>query len=280
VLAGHRGRFILLIVLAFVTSATATHADPHTRPRTIPVYIFAGQSNMVGASAAADDLPSLAPELTAPMNDALFFGPTEDHASRWASLQPPTEIAGSSYGPGFGPELSAAAALASPDVPIAIVKYAHDGTDLFHDWDPTRTDGLYAAMLARVRTALASLKTTTHAEPRIAAFFWMQGEGDSYTRRHATDYEAHLTAFLADVRHDLGVPRLRVVLGHIAPVVSGAYAGIVRTAQERVAARDRDTTLIETEDLDHDPSSLVHLNSSGEIELGRRFARALQAMGS
>jgi len=275
VLAGQRGRFIFLLAVAIVASATGTHADPHAPPRAIPVYIFAGQSNMVGASAAADDLPALAPELAVPQPNALFFGPTDDRATRWAPLEAPTEIAGSMYGPGFGPELSAAAALASPDVPIAVVKYAHDGTNLFHNWDPSRTDGLYAAMIARVRLALSELAARTHADPRMAAFFWMQGEGDSYTRAHASDYEAHLTTFIADVRRDLDAPHLPVVLGHIAPI-AGPFSSIVRSAQTDVVRHDADTKIVETADLSHDQWSLVHLNSSGEIELGRRFARALQ----
>jgi len=262
-------------VLAVVATATVTHADPHALPRSIPVYIFAGQSNMAGAAASAGDLPELAPELTSPQAHVLFFGPTDDRASRWVPLSAPTEVSQSIYGPGFGPELSAAATLASPDEPIAIVKYAHDGTNLYHDWDPSRPNGLYHAMIARTRSALATLAKQAHAEPRIAGFFWMQGEGDSYTRSNALAYGANLTELIAHVRKDLGVPRLRVVLGRIA-LISGPYSRIVRDEQADVARRDRDTTIVSTDDLEHDPSSLVHLSSSGEIDLGRRFARALE----
>jgi hypothetical protein len=271
---GRRGRIILAIAFGVIASATVTHADPHTAPRSIPVYVFAGQSNMVGASAAAYDLPDIAPELVAPQPNALFFGPTDDHATRWAPLRAPTEIIGSSYGPGFGPELSASAALASPDEPIAIVKDAHDGTNLFHDWNPARTNGLYAGLIARTRDALRTLAQTTGEHPHIVAFIWMQGEGDSYTRAHADAYETNLTTFLADVRRDLDTPHLRIVLGRIA-YIAGPYATTVRDAQTRVASRDRYTSIVETNDLEHDPASAVHLDSSGEIELGRRFARAL-----
>ena len=274
-LAGRRGRIILFMAFGVIASATVTHADPHTAPRSIPVYVFAGQSNMVGASAAADDLPNIAPELVAPQPNALFFGPTDDHATRWAPLRAPTELIGSSYGPGFGPELSAAASLASPDEPIAIVKDAHDGTNLFHDWNPARSDGLYAGLIARTREALRELAAKTGEHPHIAGFVWMQGEGDSYTREHADAYETNLTAFLADVRRDLGAPHLRIVLGRIA-FVAGPYASIVRDAQTRVAAHEPNTSIVETDDLEHDPASAVHLDTSGQIELGRRFARALQ----
>ncbi len=274
-LAGFRGRIILLVALGVIASATATHADPHASPRSIPVYVFAGQSNMVGASAAADGLPDLAPELVAPQRDVLFFGPTDDHATRWAPLRAPTELLGSSYGPGFGPELSAAAALASPDEPIAIVKDAHDGTNLYHDWNPARPDGLYAGLIARTHEALRRLAATTGEHPHIVAFVWMQGEGDSYTRAHADAYQTNLTSFLADVRRDLDAPHLRVVLGRIA-YIAGPYARTIRDAQTAVAGHDKNTTIVETNDLEHDPASLVHLDTSGEIELGRRFARALQ----
>lgn len=273
-LAGHRGRFIIIIALALAASATGTHADPYARPRSIPVYVFAGQSNMVGASAPAEDLPALAPELTGPQRNVLFFGPTNDRATRWSALQAPTEISQSLYGPGFGPELSTAAALSSPDAPIAVVKFAHDGTNLYHDWDPSRSDGLYAAMIARTKLALALLAAQTHAHPRIAAFFWMQGEGDSYRSDHADAYAANLKNFISHLRADLDVPHLRVVLGRIAPI-AGPFSGVVRGAQTEIAKQGRDVTIVETSDLPHDPASLVHLNSSGELALGRRFARAL-----
>jgi hypothetical protein len=273
----HRGRIGLLLVVLVAVSAFAVRADPHTPPRTIPVYLFAGQSNMVGASASTDDLPDAAPDLAAPQPRVLFFGPTDDRATRWLPLRPPTELSGSAYGPGFGPELSAAAALARAAGPIAIVRYARDGTNLYHDWDPARPDGLYRAMIERAKRALRDLTATTRARPHLAGFFWMQGEGDSYTRDHALAYRAHLTAFLADVRHDLDAPRLPVVLGRIA-YISGPFSAIVRNAQTRVAQRDPRATIVETNDLEHDPASLVHLDTNGQIELGRRFARAMQSL--
>jgi hypothetical protein len=273
--AGLRGRFTLFVVALFLASATVSHAAPHTAPRTIPVYIFAGQSNMVGASSPAEDLPDLAPDLVGPQRDVSFFGPTDDHATTWAPVQAPTEIAGATYGPGFGPELSAGASLATDEAPIAIVKDAHDGTNLYSNWDPSDPDSLYAGMIARVRTAISQLRRQTHATPRLAAFVWMQGEGDSYSEHHARDYGAHLRDLIAHVRRDLGAPDLRIVLGRIAPI-AGPFASVVRAEQADVAQHTAHTALVETQDLAHDPVSAVHLTAAGEIEFGHRIARVLQ----
>jgi hypothetical protein len=266
-----RGHIVLCVaIVATSISVTAASSSP-----TIPVYIFAGQSNMVGSSSVARDLRLLAPKLAAPQSNALFFGPTDDHATSWSRLKAPTEISQASYGPGFGPELSAAAAL-STSGPIAIVKFARNGTNLYHDWDPSRSNGLYRALITRTRAAFGSLQATTHRTPRIAGFFWMQGESDTYQLGHAAAYGKNLINFFNHVKTDLGTPQLRVVIGRIS-TLAGPFSGVVRDEQMVVAKHEGLGQIVTTDNLDHDPLSPMHLNSQGELDLGRRFAHALEA---
>src|SRR5690349_5184300 len=78
----------------------------------IPEFIFAGQSNAVGASTSPDELTGNLANFLAQQYNVLFYGPNHETLIKtWGPLQPPTETAQAITGPpgntGFGPELSA-----------------------------------------------------------------------------------------------------------------------------------------------------------------------------
>jgi iduronate 2-sulfatase len=234
---------------------------------------------MVGASARSSALGDVAPGLLTPHPHVLFFGPTDDNAVRWGQMDAITERREPFYGPSFGPELSASRQLARlhPQTDVAILKLARNGTSLYRDWAPERRDGLYRALIDRTRTALRQLTVKYNAQAYLAGFFWMQGEWDSDTRRHALSYGANLTRFIARIRADLGVPDLPIVLGRIRDVRKVSryrpFSHVVRAQQLAVAAIDPYTFLVATESLSIDRSSPVHLDTRGIVELGRRFVQ-------
>ncbi len=270
-----RLRYVLLaslLPLGFGGVRAATDVPVDKTP--VPVYVFAGQSNMVGANASARTLGRVAPDLVRARRNVLFYGPDDMSAFRWTNLGPRTELTQTAYGPGFGPELAAGAALGKKHTLVAIVKFARCGTNLYRDWDPNRPDGLYAHMVSRVRVAIDELELRTRRIARVAGFFWMQGEGDSYRYGDAIRYERRLTRLIARVRTDVGDRSTPVVLGKVNSY-AGQYAEIIRGAQAAVASRIWNTHAVDTEDLAHDPASLVHLNTRGEVDLGYRFANAL-----
>jgi hypothetical protein len=242
------------------------------------VYVFAGQSNMVGAATMAAQLPVIAPALQVPKNAVSFWGPTTDAPRRWAPLQPPTEVWKNTFLEGFGPELSAGRALADlhPHSRIAIVKFAWNATSLYWDWDPSRTHSKYEAMVSGTRHAIKKLAAKMKAPVRIAGFFWMQGESDANTYDHATSYGASLKEFIASVRADFRSPNLPFVIGQIDDVrkyhpVLLPYSNFVRAEQGRVARADRHAFLVKTDGLEHAAASPVHFSTDGTIDLGRRF---------
>jgi hypothetical protein len=259
-----------------VSARTVAQAEEPIR-----VYIFAGQSNMVGKDALASDLPSVAPAALIPSPSVWFWGPVTDFPVAWGPLQAPTEIVQARRHQGFGPEIGAGPKLARmhPDSTIAIVKFAESGTTLYKDWDPGRPDGLYRRMITRVRSAVANLRLTKDAPVRIAGFFWMQGEGDSDSLTQARAYETNLSAFVRAVRRDLRAPRLPFVLGRIGDLrlESSAhfqYSGVVRKGQADVARTVPNTYMVSTDGLERAPASRIHLSSLGTYELGRRFVKS------
>jgi hypothetical protein len=268
---------LAIAVLALAVFGPApTRAGDTERP--VRVYLFAGQSNMVGASAITAELDSVAPALLEPPDDVLFFGPDDTRATHWGWLPSATESTESFYGPGFGPELTAARRLARlhPRSATAIVKFARNGTSLHTDWNPDRRGGLYDAMLTRTRAALEALRPIA-SDVRIAGVFWMQGEWDADTLANADAYGVRLQRLIARLRADLRAPRVPVVIGRIRDVrrvsLWRPYSHIVRREQAEVAVADPLTHLVSTDGLSIDPRSPVHFDTRGTVRLGELFVQ-------
>ncbi len=246
----------------------------------VNVYVFAGQSNMVGAATMAAQLPTVAPALQVPKSLVSFWGPTTDAPRSWAPLQAPTEVWKNMFHEGFGPELSAGRALSAlhPKQKIGIVKFAWNATSLAWDWDPNRSHSKYETMIHGTRRAMQRLGAKYDAPVRVAGFFWLQGESDADTAEHASSYGNSLREFIAAVRADLRAPKLPFVIAQIDDVrkyhpVLLRHSGIVRAEQARVARADPRAFLVRTEGLGHNPVSPVHFSTEGTVELGRRFVQ-------
>lgn len=263
---------VLTAVIGVPSSTTAHANDP------IRLYVFAGQSNMVGTDTMASELALFAPAPTAP-GRVLFWGPVADYPSAWGPLKAPTEILQPRYHSGFGPEIGAAHELARrhAGTTIAIVKLATGGTSLYRDWSAVRRGGHYDSLIARVRRAADQLRQTRQAPVRIAGFFWMQGESDARFEQSATTYAGNLSAFIRAVRRDLAAPRLPFVIGRITDLRREnpgrfLYSDHVRRAQQDVARSDPRTFLVTTDDLER-ANTRIHFSSRGTYDLGRRFVR-------
>jgi hypothetical protein len=244
----------------------------------IRVYIFAGQSNMVGAATVSSQLPGVDPALTRPAPNVTFWGPTHDLRNRWGPLEAPTEIFQALSRHGFGPEISAAPRLAAlhPGERIAIFKFAWNATNLHNQWNP-RHRLLYPRLLDELRYSLAKLRADLGLSTKVAGIFWMQGESDSDTYAHAGAYGANLTNFIQALRRDLHTRYAPFIIGRIDDVrryePALRYSNVVRARQASVATHGRSVHLVSTDGLEHSPLSRIHLGTRGTIDLGRRFVQ-------
>jgi hypothetical protein len=200
----------LLLTLVCASSARAQPDDQILR-----VFIFAGQSNMVGSDSRAKDIARYPPfaGLDAPQANVKFsycIGREEKRKSEgWVDLQPVDEV--------VGPELSFAREVnRHVKTPIAIIKCAAGGTHLGGDWNPAEPTGfaMYPLTLAWVRAALADLDKRK-VRYRLEGFMWHQGENDMFDVGYMASYGKNLKAFLAAWRRDLGVPDLRFYVGEL-----------------------------------------------------------------
>jgi hypothetical protein len=118
-------------------------------------------------------------------------------------------------------------------------------------------------------------------------FIWMQGESDA-NRRLGVAYEESFKSLLNRLKSDLGLERMRFVIGRISDHgLHGDKADgwkEMRAAQVRIADSDKDGAWIDTDDLNGgDQSNLggqLHYPPDKAVLLGERFAdKAIELIG-
>ena len=85
-------------------------------------------------------------------------------------------------------------------------------------------------------------------------------------------YKKNLTAFIDQVRADLGLPKLPVLIGQ---VYNNGKRDNIFTDQKTVAAELADTYLVESTGLETFDKG-THFDAKSQIELGRRFATEMR----
>ena len=279
--------FIALLLLP----ATAWCADSNddTDAETIRVFIFAGQSNMVGTHARVADIERFPPfaGLHQPQENILFsyrIGREKMVTSNgWIPLQPTGDF--------FGPELSFGRRVSQQiKTPIAIIKVASGGTTLGEDWNPDTPGGfkLYPLALEHVRTSLAEFDRQQKAY-RIEGFMWHQGENDMFSQEFKPNYGKNLKNFLACWRRDLKAPHLKFYIGELCTKTiwgmdNRENMAAIRVGQKSVTKSDPLAEYIPTShnavEIGGDGGLHYHYGTLGQLEHGVNYADAyLRTLG-
>ena len=274
---------LLLVPVAGLCADTlqAEEHDPDTK--TLRVFIFAGQSNMVGSDSRVKDIDRFLPfaGLGQSQDKVLFsykIGREDKLTSNgWVSLQPVDEV--------VGPELSFARRVSQEiKAPIAIIKCAAGGTTLGGDWNPDDPSGfkLYPEALNLIQSSLVELDRKNVAY-RIEGFMWHQGENDMFSDEFKPDYGTNLKNFLASWRRDLKAPDLKFYIGELCTKTiwgmdnrDNMYA--IRAGQKAVTESDPLAEYIPTS---HDAVEIgggeglhYHYGTLGQLEHGVNYADA------
>jgi hypothetical protein len=255
----------------------------------VRVFIFAGQSNMVGSDSKIGDIGRFPPfaGLDQPQPAVRFsycLGREEKlESAGWESLRPVYNV--------VGPELSFGREVSSRiGAPIAIIKIAAGGTHLGGDWNPDEPSGfrLYPLALQRVREALGQLDSQG-VRWRLEGFMWHQGENDMFEPEYMASYGRNLKNFIACWRRDLGAPELRFFIGELCTkTIWGMdlrprmYA--ISLGQREVADADPLVDYVPTShagvEIGGGAGLHYHYGTLGQLEHGLCYARAwLQATG-
>lgn len=99
---------------------------------------------------------------------------------------------------------------------ILLIKCAWGGKSLYRDFRPPSAGGVtgkyYRLMMANIQEALKSVRGPFE----LAGFVWYHGWNDGVDPRTAVpEYESNLVHLIQDVRRDLGVAELPIVVGEI-----------------------------------------------------------------
>ncbi|MDB4709017.1 sialate O-acetylesterase, partial [Akkermansiaceae bacterium] len=270
--------FIRPLFCSFLLSAGVAQADHYQ------IYLLAGQSNANGRGHTADfGTGTSHPEFEfykTPQTNVLFYYHKTQTASnntrpedQWIDLAP-----GSGHGtvdpensPEIGPEVSFGHAIAAeyPSEKIAILKYAHGGSNLHTQWSVSGTQ--YANLLSTVTAATIALKNDGHTYT-LRGFLWQQGEADM---GQASAYQTNLTSLVNRVRADIfdGLSRPFIIgkLSDNQTSISGNSGfPVVRAAQDQVATTLINVAAVDTDDDAKFPqrSDEIHFTGVGQIELG------------
>ena len=188
----------------------------------------------------------------------------------------------------FGPELGMAEKLHElyPDETFFIIKCAWGGTNLYEQWlSPSskgKTGELYQQFVQFVQASIDYLEQQDY-DVTIEAMCWMQGESDSFSTQHATDYETHLTNFIQDIRKkfqryapDDGIAFIDAYIAD--NPMYWVYCDLVNQSKQAVAAQSSINVVIDTVAqglrCDQEPANtpdLAHYDSLSEIKLGHLF---------
>ena len=242
------------------------------------VWIMAGQSNMEGVGAMTQ---ALAPD---PMVHAFYMDdrwdvakdPVNDmslaidpvHSDLRGGQPMPLVTRGVSPGPAFGQEMFRLTGL-----PQGLIACAHGGTSM-NQWSPElKSQGdrsLYGATLRRI----------AKNGGRVAGVLWYQGCSDANPTDSGEVYTKRMQALVAAFREDLNAPTLP-----FATVQIGTFATSEASVEGWMGVRDRqqalpfvipNLTVSTAIDLPLDDN--IHLSGEAQNRLGRRMARAMNAL--
>ncbi|MBS0265883.1 MAG: hypothetical protein JSS02_28390 [Planctomycetes bacterium] len=267
-----------LALLAWLGLANdAVKADEVTR-----VFLFAGQSNMVGSDAHAERIDDY-PEFRGagkPQADVLYsyiLGNGDEASQGWKPLQPLSA---------FGPELTFARRVKRQvDGPIAIIKSAVGGTTVAFDWNPDAPEKgqkLYPRTLKLIRDSLYDLEQRG-IRYRLEGVMWHQGENDMLDRQLYKQYAAGLTRLIAQLRQDLQAPELKWYLAEVSEkgiwgMDHRSNLGIFREQQQQVLNGDPLLRWVPTSHLAFEVMGSgqphYHYGTQGQLQLGEAFAEA------
>ncbi|MCX7727715.1 MAG: sialate O-acetylesterase [Chitinispirillaceae bacterium] len=238
----------------------------------VPLFLFSGQSNMVGLGASTTTLTA---EQKKPVENVKIDCVADQNVKKWTTLGPGFGNDGSH----FGPELFFGRTLVDsmPNTKIAFIKDAVSGTYLgkADGWLPPSSNNgtggtLYNKMMTHIDNALKTFNNafdTSQYTPMWAGFIWLQGEFDGWNDKTLADkYETNLTNLINDIRKKTGVTDLPVIIPMISPESQWQYSSIIRTAEVNVTKKLKNCDTMDTKGLKL--ADRIHYDTESMIKIG------------
>ena len=168
-------------------------------PSSFDLYVCIGQSNMAGRATLTPEVMDTLQNVYL-LNDKGNFEPAVNPLNRYSTVR--KDLSMQRLGPayGFAKEMAR-----QTKRPVGLVVNARGGSSI-NSWLKGSKDGYYEEALSRVRIAMKQGGV-------LKAILWHQGEADCH---HPEAYKEKIIQLMTDLRNDLGIPDLPVVVGQIA----------------------------------------------------------------
>lgn len=197
---GYKVQWIAVLGVWLALHLPLYAADGHdTYPSQMDVYLCIGQSNMAGRATLTSTLCDTLENVYL-LNDRGEWEEAVNPLNRYSTIR--KGITMQRLGPAYEFAIQMAR---STNCRVGLVVNARGGSSI-HSWLKGGKNGYYEQMLLRVRQALKQ-------GGRLKAVIWHQGEADC---AYPQSYAKMLQQFVTDLRTDLGMPCLPVVVGQIA----------------------------------------------------------------
>jgi hypothetical protein len=253
---------IALLVLVFGATGLASAAEESERTREkLHLYLLAGQSNMAGRGAVAEQDKTVHPRVVA-----------LNRENQWVPAREPLHFDKPAY-VGVGPGLAFGKALAEadPNATIGLIPCAVGGSPI-SAW---KREGYHAQTQSHPYDDAIKRCRIAMRRGVLKTVLWHQGESDS-NPEDGPLYAQRLADLISRLRRDLQSPNLLFVAGTPADafIARRPEAALVIDAIETVARADENVYWVSARGLEC-KADRVHFNADAARELGRRYAEAV-----
>ena len=231
-------------------------------PSSFDLYVCIGQSNMAGRATLTPEVMDTLQNVYL-LNDKGNFEPAVNPLNRYSTVR--KDLSMQRLGPayGFAKEMAR-----QTKRPVGLVVNACGGSSI-NSWLKGSKDGYYEEALSRVRIAMKQGGV-------LKAILWHQGEADC---SNPEAYKQKLISLVKDLREDLGMPNLPVVVGQISQWNwTKREAGTVPFNQmiKKVSSFIPYSDWVSSKGLgwykdEKDP----HFNTEAQLLLGKRYAKKI-----
>lgn len=149
----------------------------------------------------------------------------------------------------FGPELLLGNYLNKfTDADILLIKVVQAGSDLYNQWrsptmakdlPPTNAESLYNKLIEQLNAVTGNISSYFpqyngyNLNVHLGGFFWLQGFSDAIENNFTSVYHDNLIRFIDDLRNDLALPKLPVVISSDAD--NSANGNLIQQAQAAIS---------------------------------------------
>lgn len=249
----------LCLACAFLQTTLAGNVKERV-PSSLDVYICIGQSNMAGRATLTPEVMDTLQHVYL-LNDKGCFEKAVNPLNRYSTIR--KDMSMQRLGPAYS---FAKEMVRKTGKPVGLVVNARGGSSI-NSWLKGSKDGYYEEALARIREAIMQGGS-------IRAILWHQGEADC-SKPEA--YRQKLALLVKNLREDLEMPELPVVVGEISrwnwtkrKEGTIPFNRMIRQVSDFIPYSD----CVSSQGVGwYKDETDPHFNTEGQILLGKRYAK-------